>query len=492
MVRLSATSIANHLCCHGVAKAPSPALPHPPETGRMKKNLTDRTLKAMKPARLGKTYDVADAQVPGLAVRVLPSGKRTFVFVGRFPGKTNPTRRRLGTYGALTLEKARDKARRWSELIASGIDPASEEERQKLQELRRRANTFAAVGEDYIRLVVIGPDPDNPRQRRGRQVERDIRRVFIPLWGGRPITEITRHDVLAVIEAVRDGGADKMLRGHGIKIPRRNGDAAKPAPAQARILLAYAKTLFSWAVERGAYGLEASPCDHLRTAKIVGGKKSSDRILSDVELRAFWRASEQLGYPYAPLYRLLLLTGLRLNEVADAVWSEFDLPNKRWTIPAVRMKGKNGKAQPHVVPLTGGMSEVLATIPRFRQGDHLFSTTFGEKPAWVSGKVKKRVDALMLDELRRLVEERGDGAEKIKGEPWTNHDLRRTLRSGLSALRVSADVAEAVLAHVKPGIRGVYDRYDLFDEKRAALEAWEGRVRSLVEPTVAIPFTGRP
>ena len=425
-------------------------------------------------------------------MRVLPSGKRTFVFVGRFPGKTNPTRRRLGTYGALTLEKARDKARRWSELIASGIDPASEEERQKLQELRRRANTFAAVGEDYIRLVVIGPDPDNPRQRRGRQVERDIRRVFIPLWGGRPITEITRHDVLAVIEAVRDGGADKMLRGHGIKIPRRNGDAAKPAPAQARILLAYAKTLFSWAVERGAYGLEASPCDHLRTAKIVGGKKSSDRILSDVELRAFWRASEQLGYPYAPLYRLLLLTGLRLNEVADAVWSEFDLPNKRWTIPAVRMKGKNGKAQPHVVPLTGGMSEVLATIPRFRQGDHLFSTTFGEKPAWVSGKVKKRVDALMLDELRRLVEERGDGAEKIKGEPWTNHDLRRTLRSGLSALRVSADVAEAVLAHVKPGIRGVYDRYDLFDEKRAALEAWEGRVRSLVEPTVAIPFTGRP
>src|SRR6516165_3206480 len=460
----------------------------------MKKNLTDRTLKAMKPARLGKTYDVADAQVPGLAVRVLPSGKRTFVFVGRFPGKTNPTRRRLGTYGALTLEKARDKARRWSELIASGIDPASEEERQKLQELRRRANTFAAVGEDYIRLVVIGPDPENPRQRRGRQVERDIRRVFIPLWGGRPITEITRHDVLAVIEAVRDGGADKMLRGHGIKIPRRNGDAAKPAPAQARILLAYAKTLFSWAVERGAYGLEASPCDHLRTAKIIGGKKSSDRILSDVELGAFWRASERLGYPYAPLYRLLLLTGLRLNEVADAVWSEFDLPNKRWTIPAVRMKGKNGRAQPHVVPLTGGMLEVLATIPRFRQGDHLFSTTFGEKPAWVSGKVKKRVDALMLEELRRLAEERGDGAEKIKVEPWTNHDLRRTLRSGLSALRVSADVAEAVLAHVKPGIRGVYDRYDHFDEKRAALEAWEGRVRSLVEPTVAkvLPFTGRP
>ena len=263
---------------------------------------------------------------------------------------------------------------------------------------------------------------------------------------------------------------------------------------QARILLAYAKTLFSWAVERGAYGLEASPCEHLRAAKIVGEKKSSDRILSDDELRACWRAISRLDYPYAPLYRLLLLAGLRLNEVADAAWSEFDLPNKRWTIPATRMKGKNGNARPHVVPLTGGMLEVLATISQFKQGQHLFSTTFGEKPAWVGAKVKKRLDGLMLEELRKLAKERGDGAEKIKVEPWTNHDLRRTLRSGLSALRVSADVAEAVLAHVKPGIRGVYDRYDLFDEKRAALEAWERRVRSLVEPTVAkvLPFTGRP
>src|SRR5262249_7904315 len=81
-------------------------------------------------------------------------------------------------------------------------------------------------------------------------------------------------------EGVRDRGTDKMLRDHGIKVPQRNGGDAKgrPAPVQARILLAYAKTLFSWAVERGAYGLEASPCDHLRSAKIIGEKKSSDRF----------------------------------------------------------------------------------------------------------------------------------------------------------------------------------------------------------------------
>jgi integrase len=146
------------------------------------------------------------------------------------------------------------------------------------------------------------------------------------------------------------------------------------------------------------------------------------------------------------------------------------------------MKGKNGNARPHVVPLTDGMLEVLATIPRFKQGDHVFSTTFGEKPAWVGAKIKKRLDGLMLEELRSLAEERGDDPEKIRVDRWTNHDLRRTLRSGLSALRVNSDVAEAVLAHVKPGIRGVYDRYDLFDEKRQALDLWAGRLRSVVEP----------
>ena len=97
-------------------------------------------------------------------------------------------------------------------------------------------------------------------------------------------------------------------------------------------------------------------------------------------------------------------------------------------------------------------------------------------------KIKKRLDGLMLEELSSLAEERGDDPEKIKVDRWTNHDLRRTLRSGLSALRVNSDVAEAVLAHVKPGIRGVYDRYDLFDEKRQALDLWAGRLRSVVEP----------
>src|SRR5436190_7878072 len=101
------------MCCHHVATEGQPP---------MRTALTDRAIKAAKPK--ARAYDMHDAVVPGLAVRVLPSGVKSFVLVARFPGSRNPTRRTLGAYGALSLEKARGKARQWLELIARSIDPA--------------------------------------------------------------------------------------------------------------------------------------------------------------------------------------------------------------------------------------------------------------------------------------------------------------------------------------------------------------------------------
>jgi integrase len=91
----------------------------------------------------------------------------------------------------------------------------------------------------------------------------------------------------------------------------------------------------------------------------------------------------------------------------------------------------------------------------------------------------------MLRTLRALARQRGADPAKVELPGWVNHDLRRTVRSRLSELRVSADVAEAILAHVKPGIRGVYDRYEHFDEKRQALELWARRLRDIVTPPPA-------
>jgi len=444
----------------------------------VKKNLTDRKVKSLRANTKLAAYDTWDAGVPGLGVRTSASGRRTFVLMARFPGSTNPTRRALGVYGELSLEQAREKARKWLELIRKGVDPAIAEEEEKQVELRQRANTFASVVEDYLRLEVIGHDPAKPRQRRAVEVERHFRRIFVAIWGERPIASISRRDVLPLIESIRDNGTPATLAAYG-----KRGKAERvPAPVQARNLLAYLKAFFDWAIERDTYGLESSPCEHLKAARIIGDRRAEDRTLNDAELFAFWRATQRMGYPYGPAYRLLLLSGLRLNEVADATWSEFDLVKGTWTIPAARMKGRNSKARPHGVPLTADILAVLAELPRFKNGEYLFSVRRGEHPIYVSDRAKQRLDARMLRTLRALALRRGDDPTKVKLPSWVNHDLRRTLRSRLSELRVSPDVAEAILAHIKPGIRGVYDRYEYFDEKKHALELWATRLRNIVQP----------
>ena len=92
---------------------------------------------------------------PALAFAHQQPGDETFVLDGSLsPVSKNPTRRALGAYGALTLEQAREKARRWLELIRKGIDPAVAEEERRQAALRQQANTFASVAEDYLRLQV--------------------------------------------------------------------------------------------------------------------------------------------------------------------------------------------------------------------------------------------------------------------------------------------------------------------------------------------------
>jgi integrase len=404
-----------------------------------KKNLTDRALKTLKRAKPGKHYDHMDAVVPGFGVRVSDTGRRTFVLLTRFPGSKNPTRRALGEYGELTLEKARGKARDWLELIRKGVDPRDEEERQRIAEQRKRANSFAAVVEDFIAEKL-------PAERKGREVERDIRREFIPAWGGRPITEITAHDVRVVVKAVKDRGA----------------------PYQAHNLLGTARRLFGWAIDQQVYGLESSPCERLKPKAIIGEKVFRTRILDNDELRAFWRATERLGYPYGPLFRMLLLTGQRKSEAAEAPWSEFDLERKLWTIPAERMKADAA----HVVPLSDDVTAILESLPHFKKGDHLFSTNFGVKPVNGFSKAKDRLDNLMVAELRTL-------------KPFVIHDIRRTMRTGLSALPIPDLVRELVIAHTKPGLHKVYDQFAYLDEKRHALDLWSARLRSIIEPPPA-------
>jgi integrase len=246
-----------------------------------------------------------------------------------------------------------------------------------------------------------------------------------------------------------------------------------------------AEDVFTWAKNsrnRRRYGLRVSPAADLKPADIVGAKKAGDRILTDLELFALWRAAKRTPYPVGPVYQMLILSGLRLNEAADACWEEFDLPGKLWIIPKERMKGKIGKARPHAVPLVPDLLALLDALPRFERGDFVFSTTAGARPVWIGSKVKARIDARMQRTLRALMRRRGEDPAKVTLPPWINHDVRRSVRSNLSRLKVAEEGREAVMAHVRPGIKGTYDLHDYHDEKREALQLWHARLRTLVEP----------
>ena len=208
--------------------------------------------------------------------------------------------------------------------------------------------------------------------------------------------------------------------------------------------------------------------ERLRAKALIGPKVTRARTLSDDELRALWQATAEDGYPWQPLYRWLLLTGCRLTEATDATWGELDLTNRLWTVPAARYK----TGAPHLVPLSSDLVALLDTLPRFDSGDHLFSADFGKNPVRGLSKPKQRLDARMRAALG-----------EVPG--FVVHDLRRTVRSRLSALPVEQHVRELVIGHAKVGLHKVYDQYAYVDEKRAALELWAAKLRGIVNPPPA-------
>jgi len=101
----------------------------------------------------------------------------------------------------------------------------------------------------------------------------------------------------------------------------------------------------------------------------------------------------------------------------------------------------------------------------------------GPAPPSSFGKMKQRLDAA----IATACSEHG----RDPPSPWTLHDLRRTVATGLQRLGVRLDVTEAVLNHVsgsRAGIVGIYQRHQWTAEKRAALELWAAHVAAIAEP----------
>lgn len=420
-----------------------------------KKRLTDAMIAGLKPAPEGTRIEIRDDLLPSFAVRVTDKGTKTFVLITRFPGSKNPARRAIGEYPTLSLHQAREEAREWLLLIKRGIDPRDEIAKSRAEQQRKRENTFKAVVVDYLTDIA-----SRKRNRHADQDKREIERELLAAgrnkWLNKPVAEVTDADIAELIGAIRD----------------------RPAPGMAYNVWGHVKAIFSWAMwpeRRQGYGLTINPTQHLQPKHFKLSKTVSTRVLSDEEIQAYWQAADATPYPLGPFYKLLMLTGQRKSEVSDARWREFDLQKRKlWTVPEERFKS----GQAHIVPLSKEASALLENLERFvgeESGDCLFSTTNGVKPINGFSRAKAALDKAMLEILKKKDPE-------AKLPDWVFHDVRRTVRTRLSALRVNSDVAEMVIGHGKTGLRRVYDQHEFEPEMREALERWANSLLKIVKP----------
>jgi integrase len=208
--------------------------------------------------------------------------------------------------------------------------------------------------------------------------------------------------------------------------------------------------LYAWAIGEGL--CDANP--------VIGTNKRDEngpreRSLSNAEVAQLWLAAGDDDY--GRILKLLLLTGCRRAEIGDLKWSEIDLEAHTITLPGGRTK--NGRQ--HVVPLTDSAVAILTSIERRGDREYVFGhTRAGGFCAWAI--YKREFDATV----------------KTK-EPWTVHDLRRTVRTGLGELGVAPHIAEAVINHLPPKLIRTYDRNKYESEKRAALAQWETHLKTV-------------
>ncbi len=387
----------------------------------MRGKITKRTVDALRAGPVDIFF--WDTETKGFGLKITPEDRRVYVLQYRMGGVGFPTRRyTIGKHGAFTPEQARVEAHALLQGIAKGLDPMA----------TKRAGRENTIGALIIEFV-------ESRRRKGKKSTNELARLLerevASEWRHRPAPSINSADVIRLVESIRDRGS----------------------PGTANQTLIHLKTLFRWAIVRGA--IAASPTIGV---EMPAQQVNRDRTHTDGELKEIWQATESLGWPFGPALQLLALTGQRREEVGQMRWSEIDIPGRVWTIPANRTK--NG--QPHDVHLSEGAIEILRELPR-RDKDGLIFTTTGETPISGWSKAKATLDRAIAKERLKT--------QRLPMPSWRIHDLRRTFATGLNNLGVLPHIADRILNHVaksKGGVMAVYNRAEYASERRAAMILW--------------------
>ncbi|WP_230629304.1 tyrosine-type recombinase/integrase [Sphingomonas sp. Leaf37] len=428
--------------------------------------ITKRSVDAIPVPDRGKREHLWDDTLKGFGVMVTDKGARSYLVQYRIGGRGAPSRRvTIGKHGSpWTAEKARIRATELLEQVRRKDDPfdaakakVAADKAVKAQQAASAVVSerlgFSTFADRFVKNYAMVN-----QQRSWKETQGIINRDLKPALGERPLPEITDADLVELIETIGERGASPGLKAY----------------KTLRMIFGYACDK-----ERRHMPPAKSPMLGIKPPSKAGKR---ERTLSDAELRLAWMAAGGLGWPFGPIVRLLILTGQRRDEVAGLAWQEIDKAANHWLLPGER--SKNGL--PNLVPLSPSARAIVDDLPVIKSDAGLLFTTTGDTAVSGFSKVKARLDASMLDLMRKEAAEAGmaDAAlKRLKVEPWTLHDLRRTLATGCQRLGFPTEVTEAVINHVsgsRAGIVGVYQTYRYEKEKRAALEAWARHVLEAV------------
>lgn len=402
----------------------------------MKVNLTDRYLRNLKSPSEGR-LEISDTKRRGLRIRVSAHGGYVWMYEKRVKG--GPKRKHtLGSWPALSLGDARETALEIEAEARRGIDRVAIENDRRLKAEAAKASLSSVqqVIDTYAELHLS-------QLRTGIERKRQIESA-LSCKLNHAITSLTHNDLQAAID-------EKLLAGRKVYANRIRA-----------ALLAFV----NWAWMRGYLPEHIG----LRIAKPTK-EHARERVLSIEEVQAVFRCAGDLGEPWGPLVRLLLLTGQRRGEIVGLKWSELDLDAARITKAGTRTKNNRG----HVTHLSPPAIELLRHLEQ-NKSDLVF-TTNGKTPVSGISRVKKRLDKLLGEEF----------------EPWRFHDIRTAMATALAESGEPEAIVDRILNHAASGsapsaVARVYNQAEQLPQRAKALDKWAAMVVGRSADIVKVSF----
>jgi len=394
--------------------------------------------------------EIPDGVLTGLYFVVQPTGRKSWAVRYRHEGK--PTKMALGNFLAgddparagEELRRIRRQASEILESVRAGDNPAATKQAEKKQP--KDGDLFENAVKTFLEAHKQGRATKRQAKRTRKPAERTVEEArrylekFADVWKGKRLQEITKRTVQDALD-----------------------EMAEESPVAANRAHTYLRMFFEWAVFRDR--VTASP-----VAWEGVPESSRDRVLSLDEIKLFWRATGDLDWPFQPMFRMLLLTGQRRDEVAQMKRNE--LNGSTWTIPSERTKNR----REHVLPLPPEVMAIIEAAPKIAgKSGYVFTTngeTFSSGYSRATRKVRKAMERVASEEA----------GEPVTIPNWSLHDLRRSFSTHASdKIGIEPHIVEAVLNHVSGGVAGIYNRAKYLVNKQAALEAWGRFVIDLVE-----------